>query len=367
MTSAAQTRASLWACATHIRGLFEQAGAMPVDCDILQPAETLLDLYGEDIRTRAYVTADPTRGEVMLRPDFTVPVVQRHMAGGATPARYTYAGPVFRRQETDPNRRSEFLQVGYELFDGHDPADADAEVFAMIRSALGGLSLRASTGDLSILSAAVDGLRTTAPRKAALLRHLWRPARFRDLLDRYAGRRAVPPSRLALLAADAPMDHGFADIGLRSQTEVAARIDALRQDAAAPTISTEELGLLDALLRVQETCTAALGQLQAIAVDLPAISDAVDRFARRCDAMAARGVPVEDIGFEASYGRTTMEYYGGFVFGFADPTRPDLPAVATGGRYDALCARLGSGGAGMPAVGGVIRPDSLLALNGETP
>ncbi|MDC3265334.1 hypothetical protein OAU61_04555, partial [Planktomarina temperata] len=43
--------------------------------DILQPADVLLDLYGEDIRARAYVTSDPLRGEQMLRPDFTVPVV----------------------------------------------------------------------------------------------------------------------------------------------------------------------------------------------------------------------------------------------------------------------------------------------------
>jgi ATP phosphoribosyltransferase regulatory subunit len=69
-----------------------------VETDLLQPAETLLDLYGEDIRARAYVTHDPDRGEMMLRPDFTVPVVQMHMAGGADPARYTYMGEVFRTQ-----------------------------------------------------------------------------------------------------------------------------------------------------------------------------------------------------------------------------------------------------------------------------
>ena len=66
---------------------FVRAGAVPVEADILQPAGTLLDLYGEDIRARAYVTDDPVKGEMMLRPDFTVPVVQAHMAHGAEPAR----------------------------------------------------------------------------------------------------------------------------------------------------------------------------------------------------------------------------------------------------------------------------------------
>ena len=86
---------------------FRDAGATEIAPDILLPAGDLLDLYGEDIRARAYVTSDPMRGEQMLRPDFTVPVVQSHMAGGAEPARYTYAGEVFRRQEHDPDRSSE--------------------------------------------------------------------------------------------------------------------------------------------------------------------------------------------------------------------------------------------------------------------
>ena len=91
-------------------GMRRAAGAVPVEADILQPAETLLDLYGEDIRARAYVTHDPLRGEMMLRPDFTVPVVQAHMAHGADPARYAYMGEVFRRQE-DPDARRTYERL----------------------------------------------------------------------------------------------------------------------------------------------------------------------------------------------------------------------------------------------------------------
>ena len=65
--------------------------------------------------------------------------------------------------------------------------------------------------------------------------------------------------------------------------------------------------------------------------------------------------------FEGSYGRTTLEYYDGFVFGFYAEGRPDLPPVATGGRYDALTRQLGQGRA-IPAVGGVIRPELALAI-----
>src|SRR6056297_3361966 len=153
-------RAATLAEAARLRGLFEAAGALPVETSVLQPAEVLLDLYGEDIRARAYVTSDALRGEQMLRPDFTVPVVQMHMEHGAEPARYTYSGEVFRRQEDDPDRANEYTQVGYELFERNAPEAADAEVFAFIFNVLKALRLRASTGDIGILMAAVGGLHT---------------------------------------------------------------------------------------------------------------------------------------------------------------------------------------------------------------
>jgi ATP phosphoribosyltransferase regulatory subunit len=94
---------------------------------------------------------------------------------------------------------------------------------------------------------------------------------------------------------------------------------------------------------------------------MPGLGDAIERLAARLDALSDRGVDVETLDFEASYGRTSLEYYDGFVFGFYAVTRPDLPPVATGGRYDALTAALG-GGHGIPAVGGVIRPGLTVEL-----
>ncbi|MEP2654607.1 MAG: ATP phosphoribosyltransferase regulatory subunit [Sedimentitalea sp.] len=353
------TRTQTLARAADLRAQFETAGAVPVEPPILQPAETLLDLYGEDIRARAYVTSDALRGEQMLRPDFTVPVVQMHMAHGADPARYTYSGEVFRRQEHDPDRANEFIQVGYEVFDRADPAAADAEVFALFAQVVAPLNLRAVTGDIGVLMAAVRGLKTTEPRKAALLRHIWRPRRFRALIDRYAGRKPPPPARARLLADGAACTTPLT--GKRTQAEIDARIEALRADAAAPPIAGADVDLLDALLNVRETLPYALSQLRDIAVDMPTITAAVDRIEARSAALAARNVDVEALPFEANFGRTSMEYYDGFVFGFFNPTRADVPAVATGGRYDALTRRLGQG-AEIPAVGGVLRPDLMLDL-----
>ena len=307
------------------------------------------------------MTADALRGEQMLRPDFTVPVVQMHMRDGAEPARYTYAGEVFRRQEDDEDRANEYIQVGYEIFDRSSVAAADAEVFALIASALNGLNLRAATGDIGLLMAAVTGLNTTERRKTALMRHIWRPQRFRALLERFGGRAQTPPTRVSLLAAADPFSGAGPEIGLRGRSEIEARIAALKEDAETPPISAIELDALEELLAVRETAPLALDHLRRIAADLPQIEQAVDRVAERIDALAARGVDVHTLDFEASYGRTSMEYYDGFVFGFYAGDRPDLPPIATGGRYDALTRRLGRG-AEIPAVGGVLRPGLMLEL-----
>lgn len=341
-------------------------GAMPVDADMLLPAETLLDLYGEDIRARAYVTHDPVRGEMMLRPDFTVPVVQAHMEHGAEPARYCYMGEVFRQQYHLGPRQSEYVQVGYEVFDGSDPLAADAEVFALFMGLLAPLGLRAATGDIGILRAAVLGLTTTDRRKAALLRHLWRPKRFRALLDRFGGRVPAPPSRLALLARLADGEDvldGLVQTGLRTPEEIRDRLKALQDDAASPPIAPDELQRLEAVLAVSDKSPAALAQLQTMAADHPALQPAVARLDQRLSRLANNGVNVDGLDFEASYGRTTMEYYDGFVFGFYAEADPDLPPIASGGRYDALTKVLGRGRS-IPAVGGVIRPGLVARLKG---
>ncbi len=51
-------RAETLALAAELRARFEAVGAISVETPILQPAETLLDLYGEDIRVDSIVEYD---------------------------------------------------------------------------------------------------------------------------------------------------------------------------------------------------------------------------------------------------------------------------------------------------------------------
>jgi ATP phosphoribosyltransferase regulatory subunit len=354
----------------RVLAVLTRTGAARVAPDSLQPAEVLLDLYGEDIRARAFVTRDDA-GERMLRPDFTVPIVGLHMAGSPGPARYAYAGPVWRRQESGSARPAEYLQAGLELFDGADPAEADAEVFALIAEAVAAPGVEAATGDLGLVFAAIEALATTDARKRALRRHVWRPAAFRRLLDRFGpGHDAIAARRAELLAAawqageaEARIAAGGTLVGLRSPEDIARRLARMAEEAATPPLTPAEIAGLEAVMAVRGTAAAALAELAGLARANPGLAPAVDRLAARLAALRRAGHPPEALPFEASFGRTTLEYYDGFVFGFRAPARPDLPPLASGGRYDALTRVLGD--RPVPAVGGMVRPEALLALRGR--
>lgn len=335
---------------------FRGAGAVEVAPDTLLEAETLLDLYGEDIRARAYVTQDPIRGEMMLRPDFTVPVVQMHMENGAEPARYCYLGEVFRKQdhgETQPQhpRDNEYLQAGYELF-ARDP-DADATVFALFHDILAPLHLRATMGDMDLLMDAVRALPVSGARRSALLHHIWRPKRFARLLARFS--ESPAPRNFSQAAA--------VWTGLRARTEMQARIDRLQADAAELPLAAHWVARLERLFAVNAPAPHALTQLRQLASEIPDITEAVDRLEHNLSLLASRGIDVSRIQFDASHGRHTMEYYDGMTFSFTAPGHEDWPPVASGGRYDALAAVLGQArGRSIPAVGGIIRPGLVQEL-----
>ena len=332
---------------------FREAGADEIAPDILQPAGALLDLYGEDIRARAYVTADPIRGEMMMRPDFTGPVVQAHMQGGAEPARYCYLGEVFRKQDMGDHhpetaRDTEYLQAGFELF-SRDPA-ADAEVFALFHRLLSPYRVTAETGDMGLLMDAVRGLPLTDARRDALLHHIWRPGRFQRLLARFsapAADREFPETTSAWS-------------GLRGEDEMQARMARLREDRAVTPLPSLWVERLDRLFSLRAPVPEALEALRDLATEMTAIQGSVARIEARFAAIAARGIDPAAVILDPSHGRTNLEYYDGFTFSFVS-ARSGWPTVASGGRYDALTRILGKGRE-IPAVGGIIRPGLIAEM-----
>src|SRR6185369_14120142 len=119
--------------------LFARAGYVCVEPPVLQPADVFIDLSGEDIRRRMFVTQDADGRELCLRPEYTIPVCRRHLAAyGAQPAAYAYRGPVFR---LGTGASGEFLQAGIESIGCADASAADAEIVALALEGLDALGL----------------------------------------------------------------------------------------------------------------------------------------------------------------------------------------------------------------------------------
>ena len=351
--------------AHRILSSLERDGAVRVDPPALLPSDLLLDLYGEDIRARAFLVEDASL-EWMLRPDFTVPVARMQIAQGSTTGRYSYCGSVWRRQSPGSGRPREYLQAGIEVFGGQAKAREDAALLRLVLDAVDVAPVQIVAGDLGLLIAAVDGLDTSAARQAALRRHIWRPRRFQELLGRYgrdhdalAERRKHVTNLSDRDAVGAAAAAAGEQIGKRKLDEIAARIGRLRDEADAAPMSDAVVRALERLISLRGRLSDVTADLRELQVVLPGLAPAVDRFEERLNALSSVGLDPGGIGFEVSFGRNTMEYYDGFVFAALAPARNDLPPLAAGGRYDTLMQLLGAGGP-VPALGAIVRPEAVV-------
>src|SRR5262245_24610287 len=165
---------------------FERAGYERVAPAILQPAEPFLDLSGEDIRKRMYLTTDPQGHELCLRPDLTIPVSRDYLASptAGKPQGFCYLGEVFRHRSDGP---SEFLQAGIESFGRPDTAAADAEMLALGLDATAHYGLAAPEiriGDVGLFSALVAALELAPAWKRRLIKDFNHKSSLAHDLDR---------------------------------------------------------------------------------------------------------------------------------------------------------------------------------------
>ena len=150
-------------------GAYERAGYRRVVPPILQPAEPFLDLSGEDIRKRMYLTADADGRELCLRPDLTIPVSCDYLASPAagTAQGFCYLGPVYRDRGVMP---AEIVQAGVESFGRPDKAAADAEMLALGLDATAHYAIaepEIRMGDVGLVRGAGRGARSGAGLEAA--------------------------------------------------------------------------------------------------------------------------------------------------------------------------------------------------------
>lgn len=347
---------------------YESAGYARVAPAMLQPAEPFLDLSGEDIRRRMYLTTAPDGDEFCLRPDLTIPVSREYLASrlAGKPAGYCYLGPVFRHRADGPG---EFLQAGIESFGRTDKPAADAEMLALGLEATAHYGLPVpdiQIGDVSLFAALVAALDLPPAWKRRLIKDFNRKTNLAQDLDRLVlGGNNARPEYQGVLAALAGSDPkaaralvtdllsiaGINAVGGRSVSEIADRF--LEQSALGGSgrLPGDVRGLIERFLAVQGNPDDAAAALRSLANEtnmVAALDPVLDQFESRTGFLEARGVDVKQIRFSTSFGRG-FDYYTSLVFELTDPKRTGDPLVA-GGRYDELLARLGAAHS-TPAVG----------------
>jgi ATP phosphoribosyltransferase regulatory subunit len=359
---------------------FERAGYARVAPAILQPAEPFLDLSGEDIRKRMYLTSDPQGRELCLRPDLTIPVSRDYLAtpSAGAPQGFCYLGPVFRHRDDGPG---EFLQAGIESFGRPDTAAADAEMLVLGLEATAHYGLAAPDiriGDVALFSALIAALDLAPAWKRRLIKDFNHKSSLAHDLDRlsisaansqpeYQGVLAVlarsDPKAAHALVTDLLSIAGITAVGGRSVGEIADRF--LEQSAlgAQTSLPKETRALIERFLAISGEPNKAAALLRAFARDSKLSLDAaLDLFESRTGFLAARGVDVSRLRFSTAFGRG-LDYYTGFVFELHDPAARVAGQLVAGGRYDGLLTRLGSAKA-IPAVGFAVWIERLAAMGG---
>ncbi|MEZ2405255.1 ATP phosphoribosyltransferase regulatory subunit [Bosea sp. RCC_152_1] len=357
--------------------LFAGEGYGHAEPAILQPADVFLDLSGEDIRRRIFMTQDADGRDWCLRPEYTIPVALDHIASGSTePAAYGYAGPVFRMRAGEPG---EFQQAGIESFGRADFTAADAEIMGLTIEATAALGLQAPRilmGDVALLGALLDRLAVPQGARRRLVRAIvqGRGTQAVEALDpplaegeaAHAGLlkalEGQDPKAARAFVEDVLSIAGISTVGGRSAADIAERFLARAAERENP-INGDVKALLAQVLGVSGDPDTASAALRALADQASLdLSRELDAFDERTGFLAARGVDVGAIGFSAGFARN-LDYYTGFIFELHDPARGDGKPVAGGGRYDNLLGRLGAKRA-IPAVGASLWLDRLA---GETP
>ena len=364
--------------AQQLLSSYMRAGYTPLDPPVLQPAEPFLDLSGEDIRRRMFLTSDPHGRELCLRPDLTIPVSRAYLQSSSAGkvAGFCYLGVVFRHRE---GAATEILQAGIESFGREDKAAADAEMLSLGLEATTLYGLPAPEvrlGDVGLFTAFVAALDLAPAWKRRLVKDFNRKWSLAHDLDQLAltPTNGAPEYRgvlAALAGSDPKAAHhlvtdllsiaGIAAVGGRSVAEIAERFLEQAALGVGTRLPRETRALIERFLAVRGDPDEAAGELRALAADAKlALSPALDLLETRTGFLAARGVDVGAIHFSTAFGRG-FDYYTGFVFELHD-ARTKGPLIA-GGRYDGLLARLGAHEP-MPAVGFAASIEELSACGG---
>jgi ATP phosphoribosyltransferase len=145
-------------------GAFAAAGYARCEPPILHPAKVFLDLSGEDIRGRLYLTSDSSGAEFCLRPEYTIPVCRAYLASGAaaanpppfpTSARFSGSGRAPAASSRRPGSKASAAQIAR-------PPTPKSSACRLRRRAAGRADLSVKIGDAGLFSRLLDRARPAA-------------------------------------------------------------------------------------------------------------------------------------------------------------------------------------------------------------
>jgi len=362
--------------ADDILALFEERGVGLAEIAVLQPADPFLDMAGEDLRRRIFLTESETGETLCLRPEFTIPVCRDHIATRAgTPRRYGYLGQVFRQRREGG---AEFLQAGIEDLGEKDIAAADArsvaDAHAILSRVLPGAALAVTLGDQHVFEAVLAGLGLprgwqkrlarafgSADQLGLALNDLANPAEYAAHDAEVAVLVAAGDSeRLATHVAGLMEEAALPVTAGRSPEEIAHRLIE-KAELSSVRLSDDALVALKRFLAIRAPLEEAAGALSAFAAQAGvSLGDALSVFSARADALAAHGLKQGAITYDAGFGRP-LDYYTGLVF---EISAQESAPLAGGGRYDRLLTMLGAAQP-IPGVGFSVWLDRIAALRGQ--
>ncbi|MGH7997089.1 MAG: histidine--tRNA ligase [Opitutaceae bacterium] len=302
---------------SHLFRLWRQAarafGFSEYDAPVLEP----LDLYrrksGEEIETQLFSFTDKGGREVALRPEMT-PTVCRLVGARAgslrRPIKWFSIAEFYRYERMQRGRSRAFFQLNADVFAEPGP-EAEIELIALLIQCFTGFGL----GPDDFLVRLSD-------------RNLW--FYFLEGLG-------LDESRVQAMLAAVDKFERAGDEAFRAYEERFGRLDAALKDRVLAFLKIGTLEELEGTGRNLAKVSGAAGdRFQARLEDWKRLLDGLGSMG------LSRFVAV-DLGVVRG-----LAYYTGFVFEAFD-RKGDLRALAGGGRYDHLAAKLG--GPELPAVG----------------
>ncbi len=308
------------------RGAAQAYGFSEYDAPVLEPLELYKRKSGDEIEAQLFSFTDKGGREVALRPEMT-PTVCRLVGAKANalkrPIKWFSIGEFFRYERMQKGRGRCFYQFNADIF-GEPGPEAELELIALLIQCLRSFGLTAEDfyvrlSDRNLWFFYLEALGFTPPQVTALL----------SAVDKYE--KIGDAAFEAYTEAHGALEDGMKErirqfLQLKSLEAIEAQVAGLGGDKLTARLQ-DWRQLLDGL--------QASGLTEFVSVDLGVV----------------RG----------------LAYYTGFVFEAFD-RKGDLRALAGGGRYDDLVAKLG--GPELPAVGfaiGDMTMELLLEQRGLMP